>query len=196
MTYLPLRSCTLCIGFLVSLFHAGLIGLFSSSLEGKYTNSQSYSASLLSAEIIDLSASTAFEGMSKQAYKNKDAFVAIDGGKLDSSALIANQAGSITTGISKPTFLPTIESLSLNNPKPAYPISSRERGEEGKVLLHVCADANGKIADLDVIQSSGYPALDRSSLETVRRWKFAPAIVNGSSLSQCYRVPINFELKN
>lgn len=92
--------------------------------------------------------------------------------------------------------MPSAVSSSLNNPKPPYPISSRENGEQGRVHLHACINEHGKIDRLDLHQSSGHSALDRSALNTVRRWEFIPARQNGKAISICYRLPINFVLSN
>ncbi|MBR6877350.1 MAG: energy transducer TonB, partial [Neisseriaceae bacterium] len=56
----------------------------------------------------------------------------------------------------------------LHNPKPPYPQRSIENGEEGAVRLRVRVEANGRPSKVDLVKSSGYPALDRSALKTVR----------------------------
>ena len=35
--------------------------------------------------------------------------------------------------------------------------------------------------------SSGSPALDRAAIDTVRRWRFRPATVDGQAVSEWYR---------
>lgn len=91
---------------------------------------------------------------------------------------------------------PSADGLGLNNPKPPYPISSKENGEQGAVMLYACITDHGKVERLDLAQSSGHPALDRSALNTVRHWSFRPAQESGKSIPMCYRLPIRFLLSS
>ena len=95
---------------------------------------------------------------------------------------------------SAPISLPSATDPSFNNPKPPYPIASRENGEQGRVWLSLCVSEYGAISRLHLAQSSGYPALDRSALNTVTHWKFHPARQNGAAIPYCYRLPIVFVL--
>ena len=49
-----------------------------------------------------------------------------------------------------------------------YPSSARLNGWEGKVVLRVVIRADGHLADVRIQKSSGYDALDRAALETIR----------------------------
>jgi len=100
----------------------------------------------------------------------------------------------VDTATAAPISMPSLDSIALRNPKPPYPISSRENGEQGRVYLSVCINERGKIERLDLEKSSGYAALDRSALNTVRHWEFIPAHQYGKPISICYRLPINFIL--
>jgi protein TonB len=98
--------------------------------------------------------------------------------------------------MSPPITPPSADAYALRNPKPPYPISSRENGEQGAVMLYACITDHGKVERVDLAQSSGHPALDRSALNTVRHWHFAPAQEGGKSISMCYRLPIRFLLSS
>lgn len=50
-----------------------------------------------------------------------------------------------------------------------YPAISRERGEQGACLARVTVDKQGNLLDLQLLQSSGYGALDDAALHAVRR---------------------------
>jgi TonB family protein len=91
---------------------------------------------------------------------------------------------------------PSADAYALRNPKPPYPISSRENGEQGAVMLHACISHRGTVEQVDLAQSSGHPALDRSALNTVRHWHFTPAQEGGKSIPMCYRLPIRFLLSS
>jgi TonB family protein len=104
--------------------------------------------------------------------------------------------GSASEFVSSPVTPPSADAYALRNPKPPYPISSRENGEQGAVMLHACINDHGTVERVDLAQSSGHPALDRSALNTVRHWHFAPAQEGGKSIPMCYRLPIRFLLSS
>ena len=113
-----------------------------------------------------------------------------------------SEAGSIAAQgnapevTSAPTTPPSADEYALRNPKPHYPISSRENGEQGAMMLYACITDHGKVERVDLAQSSGYPALDRSALNTIRHWSFRPAQESGKSIPMCYRLPIRFLLSS
>jgi TonB family protein len=106
------------------------------------------------------------------------------------------QDGNASEFMSSPITLPSADAYALRNPKPPYPISSKENGEQGAVMLHACINQRGTVERVDLAQSSGHPALDRSALNTVRLWQFSPAQASGKSISMCYRLPIRFLLSS
>jgi protein TonB len=60
-------------------------------------------------------------------------------------------------------------------PQPPYPQIALEQGEQGSVTLSLTVDDAGSITAIEVKQSSGFPVLDRSALEFVRRhWTVPP----------------------
>jgi TonB family protein len=111
----------------------------------------------------------------------------------DDGLLISNDSNTSEL-MSASITPPSPDAYALRNPKPPYPISSRENGEQGAVMLHACITDHGKVERVDLAQSSGYPALDRSALNTIRHWSFRPAQESGKAISMCYRLPIRFLL--
>lgn len=83
----------------------------------------------------------------------------------------------------------------LDNPPPVYPHLSRRFGEEGRVLLRVLVDAQGRAQAVEVERSSGFPRLDRAAIQAVQRWRFVPAQRDRQALSQWVMVPIVFSLR-
>lgn len=84
----------------------------------------------------------------------------------------------------------------LRNPPPAYPASSRRRGEEGVVILRVRVSASGRAHQIEVAESSGYARLDRAAETAVSRWRFEPARAGDSAIDSWVRVPIAFRLEH
>ena len=61
------------------------------------------------------------------------------------------------------------------NRRPNYPDASRRRGEEGVVRVELLIDPTGRVADVRILESSGFSALDAAALQTLREWRFRPA---------------------
>jgi protein TonB len=95
----------------------------------------------------------------------------------------------------QPLVLPNLNADYLNNPAPPYPEEARERGEQGKVLVRALINADGTVAELAMKRSSGFPGLDRSALETVKKWRFVPARRGAAAVSAWVVVPISFSLE-
>jgi len=62
----------------------------------------------------------------------------------------------------------------LSRKNPLYPLASRRKGESGTVLILVLLDSQGRVREVSVRSTSGYPALDRSAMSAVANWKFRP----------------------
>jgi protein TonB len=96
-----------------------------------------------------------------------------------------------------PPPTPPLAADYLNNPKPAYPALSRRLNEEGVVRLNILVNADGSVARLEIVRSSGYPRLDESAMKTVQSsWKFEPARQAGKPVSAWVVVPIKFTLRS
>ncbi len=83
----------------------------------------------------------------------------------------------------------------LRNPTPSYPILSRRLSEQGRVLLRVLVHADGSAMSVEIASGSGYTRLDQAARETVRQWRFIPAMQGDKSVNSWVIVPINFSLK-
>lgn len=90
---------------------------------------------------------------------------------------------------------PDYRAAYLNNPRPAYPMAARRMGWEGRVVLNVEVLATGYCGDASVFQSSGHEVLDNAALRTVKGWRFVPASRAGHAVTQWFKVPIQFSLK-
>lgn len=91
---------------------------------------------------------------------------------------------------------PSFGAAYLNNPAPAYPMSARRMGEQGKVLLKVLVSEDGKASTVQVDRSSGHSKLDEAAVEAVKKWSFVPAKRSNKPMSAYVLVPINFSLNS
>jgi protein TonB len=81
-------------------------------------------------------------------------------------------------------------------PQPQYPDSARREGKEGRVLLRVLVDEDGRTKAIEVNQSSGHDMLDRAATEAIKKWRFVPARAGGKPIETWVKVPIEFQLSN
>ena len=89
---------------------------------------------------------------------------------------------------------PPQELATSSRVEPVYPPVSRRNGEEGTVRLKVLVDANGRPADVQVANTSGFARLDQAAIQAVKRWKFVAA-TNGSQAIQTWtQVAVTFKL--
>ena len=67
-----------------------------------------------------------------------------------------------------------------DTPQPHYPDSARREGKEGRVLLRVLVDEDGRTKAIEINTSSGHDMLDRAATEAIKKWRFVPARAGAS----------------
>lgn len=81
------------------------------------------------------------------------------------------------------------------NPRPVYPDLARKRNQEGIARIRCQVNAGGMVTDASLAQSSGHKLLDEAALKTVRKWRFKPAMSNGTAVGGTVVVPVEFRLR-
>ena len=81
-------------------------------------------------------------------------------------------------------------------PQPLYPDSARRDGKEGRVLLRVLVDEEGRTKAIEVSTSSGHAMLDQAAITALKKWRFMPARASGKPVETWVKVPIEFHLSN
>lgn len=100
----------------------------------------------------------------------------------------------LSTPVVTPVTPPRSDAAYLNNPRPAYPLAARRRGDQGTVLIRVLVSADGLAARVDLEKTSGHPSLDEAALSAVKSWRFVPARQGGQAIESPYVVPVVFKL--
>ena len=78
-----------------------------------------------------------------------------------------------------------------------YPRASRTLGSEGKVLLRFAIDVDGKVVDIDVLESSGDFLLDEEACRVVESSpEWTPGYFHGKPVKVSYTFPVYFVLKS
>jgi protein TonB len=89
---------------------------------------------------------------------------------------------------------------SLNNtgnggerPIPPYPLIAKQTGEEGTVILLLGGDAVGNVVSVDVKETSGFPILDRATVDFIKRHWHLPSGAGGQlfQTSIIYKLQLN-----
>ena len=68
-------------------------------------------------------------------------------------------------------------------------------GEQGKVVLRVFIEIDGKAQKAEIKQSSGFERLDQAALKTALLWRYLPGKRAGIAEAMWFNVPINFVLE-
>jgi TonB family protein len=92
---------------------------------------------------------------------------------------------SVGGGVSPP--------IPIYKPEPAYSEEARKAKYQGTVVLWIVVDAQGNVTDPRVVRPLGL-GLDEKALETVRTWKFKPALRNGTPVPVRVIVEVSFRL--
>ena len=75
-----------------------------------------------------------------------------------------------------------------------YPIASVRRGEQGEIALRVEVLENGKVGEVQLLDSSGFRRLDESATEAVKRFTYEPGTIDGQPTRMSTYVMVQFNL--
>ena len=78
--------------------------------------------------------------------------------------------------------------------QPEYPIEAKRLKQEGIVVLALFINEKGQLDKVEVVQSSGFPLLDRAAIAAERRSRFRPAHRGGHAIACKAEVPYRFVL--
>lgn len=92
----------------------------------------------------------------------------------------------------EPVDLPPVATNSVS--PMIYPQALLEQGIEGRVLLRLYVDAQGKLVgdSTRIAESSGYPALDSAAVQGAASLRFSPALRRGRPVSAPFLQPVHF----
>lgn len=82
----------------------------------------------------------------------------------------------------------------LEVPSPPYPRLARRAGEQGSVLLRLELDHEGRVARVEIVESSGFTRLDRAAQETLSGWRFEPRREDGRAVASSVLHRVTFRL--
>jgi TonB family protein len=92
---------------------------------------------------------------------------------------------SVGGGVSAP--------IPIYKPEPPYSEEARKAKYQGTVVLFIIINASGTVSECRVIKPLGL-GLDEKAAETVKTWKFKPAMRNGTPVPVQVTVEVSFRL--
>lgn len=77
---------------------------------------------------------------------------------------------------------------------PNYPLVSKRMNEQGKAVLRVELDEDGKVVHATIKVSSGFARLDEAALAVIKTWRCKPPVRNGMAVRASALQAFNFSL--
>lgn len=96
-------------------------------------------------------------------------------------------------GEQAPLAVATTMPKPLKMEPPEYPEKARDLGIEGRVMLELTVDGEGKVIQVRIVQGL-HPVLDAAAVEAAKKMRFLPGTVNGTPVTLKIPVPFKFVL--
>ncbi|KAB0665716.1 energy transducer TonB [Oryzomonas japonica] len=81
----------------------------------------------------------------------------------------------------------------IHREAPLYPLIARRLGKEGRVVVRLSLDAQGRVQGIETVEANGFGFAEAASA-AIRKSSFAPAVKNGRGVSSQVLVPVRFVL--
>ena len=88
--------------------------------------------------------------------------------------------------------------LSVSCPEripPKYPLISKRRNEQGRVVLQIVLDEEGRVELVEIKSPSGFTRLDTAAVNAVKKWRCKPAMQNNVAVPAIALQPFVFILE-
>lgn len=76
--------------------------------------------------------------------------------------------------------------------EPAYTVEAKINRVSGIVITEVVIDETGAVTDVKVLKPLPF-GLDKSAVDAIRQWRFAPAMADGKPVATKFTITINFK---
>ena len=108
-------------------------------------------------------------------------------------------AAAASARLAAPANTPQLEAenvaIEVYTPPPRYPSGALRRKIEGYVVIELTVLPDGTCTDAKIVEQSDYPEFGPAALDSVRQWKFQPAMQDGKPVSCTHRVRFTFKLR-
>ena len=103
--------------------------------------------------------------------------------------------GITSTKVDENPYNPDYGCKNRQNIGPTYPEGARRRGEAGDPKLRVHIDSSGQAFLVEILESSGYRALDEAARASMLTWKCLPSTLDGKRVPDMFDIRIHFSLE-
>jgi TonB family protein len=80
--------------------------------------------------------------------------------------------------------------LRIVDAEPVMPAVAQQAGTRGVVILEITIGPDGRVSDATVLRS--IPLLDAAAIETARKWRYEPTLLNGVPIPVMLTATVNF----
>jgi protein TonB len=80
----------------------------------------------------------------------------------------------------------------ISSPRAAYPATAKQTGVQGSVTVAANVDATGKVTGARAL--TGPMLLREAAVDSVKQWKYSPALVDGKPAASLVTVNVEFKL--
>jgi periplasmic protein TonB len=84
--------------------------------------------------------------------------------------------------------------IPLKTPEPAYPKSASQNGMFGDTVVSMTVLTDGSVDDIQLMGRSAH-SMDESTLQTLKSWKFKPAMCGAEPVVSDMEVVVSFRIK-
>lgn len=85
------------------------------------------------------------------------------------------------------------DAMGVDCPEPQIPSELKEDCMKSSCVARFEINADGK-SSVKIVSSSGSEQVDDAALDTLRRWKFKPATLDGKPIASSRRIRVEFEI--
>jgi TonB family protein len=82
----------------------------------------------------------------------------------------------------------------IHTPEPEFPKDGRDAKEQGLVVLYVLVNTEGKVAELQALNTDSSYGFAQNALDMVKTWRFKPATCNGRPVAMEMNIEVDFRL--
>ena len=106
----------------------------------------------------------------------------------------AGTAPAVRHAVIETSFGATGAPAFMHRESPVYPPAARRLGKEGRVVLRLTIDSEGRLQAVEIVEDAGY-GFSEAAVEAVRKSTFAPALQNGQRIAARAVLPVRFRLQ-
>jgi periplasmic protein TonB len=139
-----------------------------------------------------LSVQRPFPSESGNSMQATDSLNAENQGAARASTSVA--AKTRERGIAETQFGETGAPAFIHREMPVYPILARILGKEGKIVLKLLIDKNGRLLEVEVVEAAGF-GFTEAAVAAVKNSTYAPASHNGEKVTARALIPVRFRLQ-